>query len=434
MIHTIRTISILLLLAASLSMHAQTTEEVVADADSLMVATDSLSLSLTARVVDKKTGEPLPFASVYISGERNTITNAVGEFSISAAPDDILRISYVGYYSVRLRASEIGGTVPLESEGKMLSEVVVYSADHVIKETLRRCKKEMSMHRKEKSNFFYRQISYVDRQCTIFLESFMTGRTAGTLSGLSLQTGRFVAVASSETFNPTNFYTFAEVDMYKEEEGKGVYDIVPPLTKNYKKYFYTEMEMMRDGEKKIYVIYFIPRKEKLWTVNCCLYIDGETYRVLKYEGETLNTYVCHRTIKNSEVLPIAHTFVVNFNTEKGFSEVHSVSYNTRYVREEKVYETSAVMFNVGNRYLSKEEKKKEKKDQEELASRHYYNSLTEVMDAAWGDLHFNGNLINSINKQGVDKEFWKKNEIVKRTPIEQKAVEIFEHDNLFGVF
>ena len=56
------------------------------------------------------------------------------------------------------------------------------------------------------------------------------------------------------------------------------------------------------------------------------------------------------------------------------------------------------------------------------------------MDAAWGDLHFNGNLINSINKQGVDKEFWKKNEIVKRTPIEQKAVEIFEHDNLFGVF
>ena len=47
---------------------------------------------------------------------------------------------------------------------------------------------------------------------------------------------------------------------------------------------------------------------------------------------------------------------------------------------------------------------------------------------------FNDNLLKRIKKQGLDRDFWDKNEIVKRTPLEEEALELFEHDNLFGLF
>ena len=70
-----------------------------------------LPLHVDARVIDAKTGERLPFASVYISGQNSTISNAEGEFAIDADSTDVLRISYVGYKTVHLRAVYIGQEV-----------------------------------------------------------------------------------------------------------------------------------------------------------------------------------------------------------------------------------------------------------------------------------------------------------------------------------
>lgn len=410
--------------------------------DTIACRQDSVSIKVMARVVDKKTGEPLPFASVYISEGKSTISNAVGEFSLVADPADVLRISYVGYYSVSLQASEISGKIELESEGKMLGEVVVNSPEHVIKKTLRRCKKDMKNYRKHQANFFYRQIGYSDRQCTTFLESFLRGNTACSLEKLELLTGRYVALANSATVNPTNFYTFAQIPMYQHLVADGWSEQIAPLSPDYKKFFYTEMEAIRADNRKIYVVYFIPRNNKKWTINSRLYIDGETFQVLKYEGETLNNLVKHREKKINEILFAEHTFTVNFKTDNGFSEVQSVNYVTRYKFREQLYEITGTMFNVGDRYmeLSKKTKKRKEDNSVEIVMEENpdggitFSAKSSSISSSPSDLKFNGNLINSITQQGVDKEFWKKNEIVRRTPIEQKAVEIFEHDNLFGVF
>ena len=74
---------VLWLMAMTLSVHAQ-------------------HLHVDARIIDAKTGERLPFASVYISGANSTISNAEGEFAIDADSTDVLRISYVGYKTVHL--------------------------------------------------------------------------------------------------------------------------------------------------------------------------------------------------------------------------------------------------------------------------------------------------------------------------------------------
>ena len=49
-------------------------------------------------------------------------------------------------------------------------------------------------------------------------------------------------------------------------------------------------------------------------------------------------------------------------------------------------------------------------------------------------MKFDGKIQDVIEKQGYDSVFWNKNEIVRRTMVEQKVVDMFEHNKLFGVF
>jgi hypothetical protein len=144
----------------------------------MAVSANAQHLHIDARTIDAKTGERLPFASVYISGQKSTISNAEGEFVIDADSADVLRISYVGYKTVHLRAVDIGQEVLLSTEGEMLGEVVVLGTDLVIQNTLKRLKEENKQYRKTKSTYFYRQEGYTDRQCHSFLESFFTARSA----------------------------------------------------------------------------------------------------------------------------------------------------------------------------------------------------------------------------------------------------------------
>ena len=41
-------------------------------------------------------------------------------------------------------------------------------------------------------------------------------------------------------------------------------------------------------------------------------------------------------------------------------------------------------------------------------------------------------IIVAIEEQGYDPTFWQQNEVVLRTPVEQKVAELFEQQQLFG--
>jgi hypothetical protein len=49
-------------------------------------------------------------------------------------------------------------------------------------------------------------------------------------------------------------------------------------------------------------------------------------------------------------------------------------------------------------------------------------------------MKFDAKIQEVIDKQGYDSVFWNKNEIVRRTSVEQRVVDMFEHNKLFGVF
>ena len=89
----------------------------------------SAQIHLESHIENKKTGEALSFASVYIDGGKSTITNIDGDFMIEADSTDILRISYVGYKTIRIPATQVGSTIKLESDDHTLGEVVVLAAN-----------------------------------------------------------------------------------------------------------------------------------------------------------------------------------------------------------------------------------------------------------------------------------------------------------------
>ena len=367
---------------------------------------------VNGKVVDEN-GEPMPFVNVvmlsmpdstYVQGG---ITDEQGTFKLTALQNGgLVKISYIGYQTLYINSSVVDlGTITLLPEATLLGEVVVLGTDYVIQETLKRQKEEYKRFKKTRSNYFYRQVGYTDRRCQSFLESFFTARSACQLSELSLATGRYVVVASMRTISPANFFTFAQVPVLSRQKHIPATEQLVPLHQGYAHGYQTDMNLFSDGERRVYVISFVPRDSNSWAVVGRLYVDAETFQLLKYEGHSTKEWVSHMKGSQAVVLPITHSFVVNYQHDNGFAEVSSVHFRTSYEADGHTFETTGMMFNVANRYATSR-----------------------------GTLRFDDSLMDIIGRQGLDSDFWQKNEIVKRTPVEEEAVEIFERDNLFGVY
>lgn len=81
--------------------------------------------AVQGRVVNAS-GEPLPGASVTLRNNRNqgTVTDGAGNFNLSADPEDILDIAFVGYEPAAVRAGSLPGQIVLKESGNQLSDVV----------------------------------------------------------------------------------------------------------------------------------------------------------------------------------------------------------------------------------------------------------------------------------------------------------------------
>jgi hypothetical protein len=83
---------------------------------------------IQATVVDKDSGQPVPFASVGITrSSKGTSTNLNGQFSLTVQATDSIKISCVGYESLTLHPSEVTALIALTPAATQLSEVIITS-------------------------------------------------------------------------------------------------------------------------------------------------------------------------------------------------------------------------------------------------------------------------------------------------------------------
>lgn len=144
----------------------------------------------TSHVVDASTGDALPMASVYISASHSTITNQEGDFTIQAKPSDMLRITYVGYNTKNIKASDLGSKVELKPYVRMLQEVTVTPINMVglLKKLVKKLKIEYTQFRFEQSNYFYRQVSSNDTTYNELIEAFFRSQSDISLRNFMLTT------------------------------------------------------------------------------------------------------------------------------------------------------------------------------------------------------------------------------------------------------
>ena len=113
---------------------------------------------IKAIVVDDVTGEPLPYASVYATPEKGTMTNDEGEFSLDLDAGQQIRISYVGYETLNATTEPWKRTFRLKRLSTQMQEVTVLPTEKILTEVTKRLYKDYKRKKRKESNYFYQQL------------------------------------------------------------------------------------------------------------------------------------------------------------------------------------------------------------------------------------------------------------------------------------
>lgn len=382
-----------------------------------IIAMAQQTLSIDAKVIDGETKLSLPYASIYITDSHGTISNQEGEFVIKALPTDRLRISYVGYETQTVKASEISDVILLKPQAIRLSEVVVkpINLHAFLMQALAKYKKESKANKKTVNSFFYRQITKTNSVCNEIVESFFNATPHLSILNLELIAGRYAVLLDDSINKYAHFKNFFYLSQLRPLMLSGrVRDkenwLIQPLFENYAKYYTVSYDALYDFDNAstTYKINFKPRKGiSNPIITGSMFIDSSTLELKRFEGEIVNnilTFTDETGHKEQNRDSNPH-FVINYKIVGGVSMVESVIVDIKYTIKYGNVDIHSVMYNTGIETKNKTKKIAKSND-----------------------------LLNKIANQNYDPTFWKDKAIIKRTPLEQSTIEMFEKKNLFGTY
>lgn len=382
-----------------------------------IIAMAQQTLSIDAKIIDGETKQSLPYASIYITDGHGTISNQEGEFAIKALLTDRLRISYVGYETQTIKASDISDVILLKPQAIRLNEVVVkpINLHAFLMQALAKYKKESKANKKTVNSFFYRQITKTNSVCNEIVESFFNATPHLSILNLELITGRYAVLLDDSIHKYAHFKNFFYLSQLRPLMLSGrVRDkenwLIQPLFENYAKYYTVSYDALYDFDNAstTYKINFKPRKGISNPIIIgSMFIDSSTLELKRFEGEIVNnilTFTDETGHKEQNRDSNPH-FVINYKIVGGVSMVESVIVDIKYTIKYGNVDIHSVMYNTGIETKNKTKKIAKSND-----------------------------LLNKIANQNYDPTFWKDKAIIKRTPLEQSAIEMFERKNLFGTY
>ena len=336
----------------------------------------------------------------------------------------MIRISFVGYQTRTIAAGQMGRVVELHAVSTTLDEVTVKPYSSYLKEAIKEAQRQLKKNRKKRANFFYRQTAYADSVCYEFMEAFLSGHSSVFLRDLALSKGRFAGIQPDSLHYYSyyaNFFSTSQIQVTYMPGTKVTSSDRYPLSEYYESNYDVSFDMIGSDNDRLLAAHFTPKPTDKPVLDATLYLDANTYRLRKIEGRELNLKVMHRMQRGSryeeelaalfgkdyfdELIDTEIHFVVNMTVDHEFLEVESVIIEEQHELYGKTIRTSSMLFNVGDRDIG-------------------HGRLLDTQS----------NMHDAIESQGYDKKFWRDNEIVLRTPVEQEVLRLFESRNLFGVF
>lgn len=139
----------------------------------LTTALHAQQQTFRGRVVDAETGEPLPYASIYVAEGKGTLTNEDGNFLLRVKPKEELKISYVGYNPVTYTAADMPKVVRLKPMANVLHEVQPTPIETIILKIIKKLNKENGRYGYDKSHYFVRLSSSIPSYGDFIVEAFL---------------------------------------------------------------------------------------------------------------------------------------------------------------------------------------------------------------------------------------------------------------------
>lgn len=197
-------------------------------------------ITVSARVVDSITGEPLPFCSIQIKATtKGTITNQNGDFIIhNVSLNDSLLFSYISYAKKEIPVSTVLKTrkIKLHPNAICLNEVEIRADDLLILHILKKCKQNLKKQKDIEWSKAYIGISTLSDSIPLeLLEFYMNAKTKqGSVEKLEFKNGRVglmikdnryftnqntskalceISILDEKTFMPVNLLQCGEKDI-----------------------------------------------------------------------------------------------------------------------------------------------------------------------------------------------------------------------------
>ncbi|MBR0432963.1 MAG: hypothetical protein IJK15_04590 [Bacteroidaceae bacterium] len=397
---------------------------------------DDTRQSYTVRIVDAETGEALPLVGVYISEECNTLTNFDGEFTIKAAPTDVLRLTCIGRQTLSLQAKSLlqeeGATgirvVKMKMLDTTLSEVTVKAVEGMLFQVAKKLEKVFDRKENKEAQYFYRQTSVFSQKQDI-VEAFVRARSAVNLRELEFLTGRHGLLSQAawnrSAINDMNLHHLLEMGPMTRQS-QFWHDLIAPLRPEgtasalatrakgnklavdisqlrkkhysgieYLQHFYDITVTEMDGDDQHLYCFELRQREDVEVeqpiMTGVLYVDRATLSPLAFDGqvENLKLRFGKGELRSATVLPVTFDVHMDYGYDRKFPEVADLSVEAKWGE----FQTRTLLFNVeGQKHLHVGKIKK---------------------------THARENMLSSIAEAGYDSTFWANNEVVKRTAEEQ---------------
>ena len=359
-----------------------------------------------AKVLDADTGEPMPCVGVRVSNEKTTLTNFDGEFCIKALPTDSIRLSFIGYETLYLRADQMARQIEMHAAERRLAEVTVQGWERLMTKISKKAVRVYERKRSQRSQYFFRQTIIVPQKQDI-VEAFIDARSAVNLRNIRFVTGRHGAQtqelwekSSIGNMNLHHVLELAPMIM----NNVFWFDLTTPLSedrsiKEYLKTYSIEVEELVSDGRDIYKIDLSPAEGVLASTRILtgsLYVDKSDLRLLAFDGDAKNMWLDisnqDNPLQSGVSIPLTLNVHIDYSYDKGYPEVTNLTMRTDCAD----FHTRAMMFSMGKSGKNRPKGSKMNSDD---------------------------NMLSTIEVAGYDSTFWENNEVIKRTEEEQRIAE-----------
>ncbi|MCR4921395.1 MAG: carboxypeptidase-like regulatory domain-containing protein [Bacteroidaceae bacterium] len=353
-------------------------------------------MQVRGRVVDDATGEELPSVSIYVRDGQGAITNFDGDFSFLAAPDDMLRFSYIGYEKLTLPAASCPAVVRMKPLTVTMSEVMVRSGTNLLELVAARLTKEWKSSRRKSGNYFYRLSSVYSRRLEL-AESFIKARSAINLRDLRFLRGlrgQFSDRGFDASLMDSTNQHFLTALAPMTHEAPFWDDCIIPLNdlKQYQTFYDTQVEELTDEDGTIIYRIHLSRNDRpmlhIPYLEGTFYVAQKNLRLLRFEGDMRDLQIKVVGGGRSYMLPIDVHLNIVYRVKR-----RSTLVNHMAVRIQKDFLTTrSMLFNI-----------------DDVKFRHLRGKSPLT------------NMLHSIDEAGYDSTLWAVSNIVMRTNEEEAA-------------